>query len=60
MLWFSSGLAAAYKLKLHGVNVTLYEAEERAGGKLRSVSQHGLVWDEGANTMVSYIIWWNG
>ncbi|RVW80271.1 Protoporphyrinogen oxidase, mitochondrial [Vitis vinifera] len=46
-----SGLAAAYKLKLHGVNVTLYEAEERAGGKLRSVSQHGLVWDEGANTM---------
>lgn len=56
MLWFSSGLAAAYKLKLHGVNVTLYEAEERAGGKLRSVSQHGLVWDEGANTMVSYII----
>lgn len=60
LLWFSSGLAAAYKLKLHGVNITLYEAEERAGGKLRSVSQHGLVWDEGANTMVSYIIWWNG
>ncbi|XP_010250782.1 PREDICTED: protoporphyrinogen oxidase, mitochondrial isoform X2 [Nelumbo nucifera] len=46
-----SGLAAAYKLKSHGLNVTLFEAEERAGGKIRSVSQDGLIWDEGANTM---------
>ncbi|XP_024031332.1 protoporphyrinogen oxidase, chloroplastic/mitochondrial [Morus notabilis] len=47
-----SGLAAAYKLKSHGLNVTVFEAEERAGGKLRSVSSHhGLIWDEGANTM---------
>ncbi|KAA8548215.1 hypothetical protein F0562_004524 [Nyssa sinensis] len=46
-----SGLTAAYKLKLHGLNVTLFEAEGRAGGKLRSVSQDGLIWDEGANTM---------
>ncbi|KAF8378120.1 hypothetical protein HHK36_029457 [Tetracentron sinense] len=46
-----SGLAAAHKLKSHGLNVTLFEAEERAGGKLRSVSQDGLIWDEGANTM---------
>ncbi|XP_057491094.1 protoporphyrinogen oxidase, mitochondrial isoform X1 [Actinidia eriantha] len=46
-----SGLAAAYKLKLHGLNVTVFEAEVRAGGKLRSVSQGGLTWDEGANTM---------
>ena len=52
-LWFSSGLAAAYKLKLHGLNVTVFEAEGRAGGKLRSVSQGGITWDEGANTMVS-------
>lgn len=57
-----SGLAAAYKLKLHGLNVTVFEAEERAGGKLRSISQDGLIWDEGANTMteseseVSYLI----
>lgn len=49
---FSSGLAAAYKLKLHGLNVTVFEAEGRAGGKLRSISQDGLIWDEGANTMV--------
>ncbi|OVA15410.1 Amine oxidase [Macleaya cordata] len=47
-----SGLAAAYKLKSQGLNVTLFEAEERAGGKLRSVSRDGLIWDEGANTMM--------
>ncbi|PRQ54205.1 putative protoporphyrinogen oxidase [Rosa chinensis] len=46
-----SGLAAAYKLKSHGFDVTVLEAEGRAGGKLRSVSCNGLVWDEGANTM---------
>ncbi|KAL8097656.1 hypothetical protein AgCh_030684 [Apium graveolens] len=57
-----SGLAAAYKLSLRGLNVTIFEAEERAGGKLKSVSQDGLVWDEGANTMteaegdVSYLL----
>ncbi|KAK9120036.1 hypothetical protein Scep_018129 [Stephania cephalantha] len=48
-----SGLAAAYKLKSQGVRVTLFEADERAGGKLRSVSRDGLIWDEGANTMMS-------
>lgn len=47
-----SGLAAAYKLKSHGYNVTILEAEGRAGGKLRSVARDGLIWDEGANTMV--------
>ncbi|CAI9283392.1 unnamed protein product [Lactuca saligna] len=46
-----SGLAAAYKLKVHGLNVTVFEADGRAGGKLRSISQDGLIWDEGANTM---------
>ncbi|KAD4586593.1 hypothetical protein R6Q59_035055 [Mikania micrantha] len=46
-----SGCAAAYKLKLHGLNVTVFEADGRVGGKLRSISQDGLVWDEGANTM---------
>ncbi|KAJ0973062.1 hypothetical protein J5N97_021021 [Dioscorea zingiberensis] len=46
-----SGLAAAYKLKLNGLSVTLFEAEERAGGKIKSNSHNGLIWDEGANTM---------
>lgn len=46
-----SGLAAAYKLKLHGLNVTVFEAEGTAGGKLKSISKDGLIWDEGANTM---------
>ncbi|XP_042494987.1 protoporphyrinogen oxidase, mitochondrial [Macadamia integrifolia] len=46
-----SGLAAAFRLKSHGLDVKVFEAEERAGGKLRSVSKNGLIWDEGANTM---------
>lgn len=54
VLWLS-GLAAAYKLKSHGFDVTVLEADERAGGKLRSVSYKGLIWDEGANTMASFL-----
>ncbi|KAG2300494.1 hypothetical protein Bca52824_036966 [Brassica carinata] len=46
-----SGLAAAYKLKSKGLNVTVFEADGRVGGKLRSVLRDGLIWDEGANTM---------
>lgn len=46
-----SGLAAAYRLKSNGVNVTLFEADKKAGGKIRTVAQDGLIWDEGANTM---------
>ncbi|KAL0735911.1 hypothetical protein Bca4012_012121 [Brassica carinata] len=46
-----SGLAAAYKLKSKGLNVTVFEADGRIGGKLRSVLHNGLIWDEGANTM---------
>ncbi|XP_024012509.1 protoporphyrinogen oxidase 2, chloroplastic/mitochondrial isoform X1 [Eutrema salsugineum] len=46
-----SGLAAAYRLKSRGLNVTVFEADGRAGGKLRSVMHKGLIWDEGANTM---------
>ncbi|KAM0957911.1 hypothetical protein FF1_023276 [Malus domestica] len=46
-----SGLAAAYKLKSHGFDVAVFEAEGRAGGNLRSVSRDDLIWDEGANLM---------
>ncbi|KAG9158970.1 hypothetical protein Leryth_013340 [Lithospermum erythrorhizon] len=48
---FCSGLAAAYKLKLNGIDVTVYEADSRAGGKIKSNSRDGFIWDEGANTM---------
>nr|XP_048317853.1 protoporphyrinogen oxidase, mitochondrial-like [Ziziphus jujuba var. spinosa] len=44
-------LAAAYKLKSHGLNVMVFETEGRTRGKLRSVSHDGLIWDERANTM---------
>nr|QHA79698.1 mitochondrial protoporphyrinogen IX oxidase [Eleusine indica]QHA79703.1 mitochondrial protoporphyrinogen oxidase 2 [Eleusine indica] len=46
-----SGLAAAYRLRKSGVNVTVFEAGDRAGGKIRSNSEGGFLWDEGANTM---------
>lgn len=46
-----SGLAAAYKLKSNGLSVTLFEADSRAGGKLKTVVKDGFIWDEGANTM---------
>jgi protoporphyrinogen oxidase len=48
-----SGLAAAYRLRKSGVNVTVFEAADRAGGKIRTNSEAGFLWDEGANTMVS-------
>jgi len=48
-----SGLAAAYRLRKSGVNVTVFEAADRAGGKIRTNSEGGFLWDEGANTMVS-------
>ncbi|KAJ4790526.1 Protoporphyrinogen oxidase [Rhynchospora pubera] len=46
-----SGLTAAYKLKSKGVKVILFESEGYAGGKIRSNSENGFLWDEGANTM---------
>uniref|UniRef100_A0A0D9W6J1 Protoporphyrinogen oxidase n=1 Tax=Leersia perrieri TaxID=77586 RepID=A0A0D9W6J1_9ORYZ len=46
-----SGLAAAYRLRKRGVQVTVFEAANRAGGKIRTNSESGFIWDEGANTM---------
>ncbi|WVZ86209.1 hypothetical protein U9M48_033030 [Paspalum notatum var. saurae] len=46
-----SGLAAAYRLRRSGVSVTVFEAADRAGGKIRTNSEAGFLWDEGANTM---------
>ncbi|CAM6081512.1 unnamed protein product [Calypogeia fissa] len=47
-----SGLAAAYRLRTEGVNVTVFEAEGNVGGKLKSLSEDGYVWDFGPNSMV--------
>jgi protoporphyrinogen oxidase len=44
---------AAYRLRKSGVKVTVFEADDRAGGKIRTNSDSGFLWDEGANTMVS-------
>ncbi|XP_024311696.1 protoporphyrinogen oxidase 2, chloroplastic/mitochondrial isoform X2 [Brachypodium distachyon] len=33
------------------VRVTVFEADDRAGGKIRTNSDSGFLWDEGANTM---------
>ncbi|KAL4568055.1 hypothetical protein LXL04_023656 [Taraxacum kok-saghyz] len=41
-----NGVAAAYKLKVHGLNVTIFEAYGRDKWELRSISDHGLIWDE--------------
>lgn len=50
------GLLLPISFKVRGFNVTVYEADGRAGGKLQSISQGGLIWDEGANTMVRLVI----
>ncbi|EFJ20080.1 hypothetical protein SELMODRAFT_271323 [Selaginella moellendorffii] len=47
----ASGLAAAYRLRAAGVSVTVYEAENSIGGKLKSVSENGFIWEKGPNTM---------
>lgn len=47
-----SGLAAAYRLRQEGVNVTVFEAEGTVGGKLQSLSENGYIWDFGPNSMV--------
>ena len=48
-----SGLAAAWRLRARGVDVTLFEAAERTGGVIRSVRQDGFLVDEGPNTLVA-------
>ncbi len=44
-----SGLAAARKLKQNGFNVTVLEAQERVGGRLRTDRTLGVAFDEGAS-----------
>ena len=44
-----SGLAAARKLKDAGFTVTVLEAQDRVGGRLRSNRTLGVAFDEGAS-----------
>lgn len=44
-----SGLAAARKLKMEGFKVTVLEAQDRVGGRLRSNRSLGIAFDEGAS-----------
>jgi oxygen-dependent protoporphyrinogen oxidase len=45
-----SGMALAYRLKTgHGVDVTVLEADRRAGGKARTVSEGGFTCEEATN-----------
>lgn len=44
-----SGLAAAKKLKDNGFNVTVLEAQEKVGGRLRTNRSLGVAFDEGAS-----------
>lgn len=47
-----AGLAAAFRLRQQGLDVTLFEAADRAGGVIRSVRKEGFLVDVGPNTLV--------
>jgi len=47
-----TGLTAAFYLQKAGISVTLYEASDRAGGVIRSVSQDGYLAEWGPNTIL--------
>ncbi len=44
-----SGLAAAVRLKENGFQVTVLEAQEKAGGRVRTDRSSGIAFDEGAS-----------
>ncbi len=48
-----TGLVAAYALRRHGVNVTLYEASGYAGGAIRTTHAEGFLAEHGPNSFVS-------
>lgn len=43
-----AGLGAAYTLKRAGVDATVFEAEDRVGGRMKTVRRHGFAFDTGA------------
>lgn len=47
-----TGLTAAFRLMQAGVPVTLYEADQRVGGVIRSVREHGYLAEFGPNSIL--------
>jgi len=45
-----SGLLVGYYLTVNGCDVSIYEAEDRVGGKIRTLRQDGYIFDTGANS----------
>ena len=48
-----SGLAAAYRLKQRGFEVTVLEKSDYVGGKARTITKQGYLIDEGASVLPS-------
>lgn len=48
-----TGLVAAYALRRHGVNVTLFEAGPHAGGAIRTTHADGFLAEHGPNSFVT-------
>jgi protoporphyrinogen/coproporphyrinogen III oxidase len=47
-----TGLTTAFRLRQHGVPVTIYEASERVGGVIRSVRENGYLAEFGPNSIL--------
>jgi len=48
-----TGLVAAYALRRHGVNVTLFESGEHSGGAIRTTHADGFLAEHGPNSFVT-------
>lgn len=47
-----AGLAAAWRLRLEGCDVTVYESGARAGGVIKSVSEERFLTEDGPHTLI--------
>lgn len=50
-----TGLAAAWELRQAGVDVTVLEATDRVGGRIRTTPIHGVLVDEGADAFLARV-----
>lgn len=44
-----SGLAVAYRLRQAGLETIVLEAADQAGGNIRTIGEHGFLWERGPN-----------